>query len=748
MAFNVHILETVFLITGVLFFVGAPLKIRFPQIPYFCLPTIGLVIYGGFVVPLLYLTGGWHPLILYATVALLLLLGLVSLTYLLFKSRPRQKVNLFSLLVTLLFLLITIGFVSQASQYSLPGGIDPAFHAAFMNNIVQSNNFDTSYPLGMHTLMLSIVNATPFSTPSVFLAFSIFLIFNIFTLTFLILKKLSSNILSPIIGVCLVILDVSIFNNYLNGSITHLVAILIILSGIALTLFLPSNSRYLTFACLTAFYVFIFYFHFITLFVLAPVLWLLRIQRNQSTQWEILAAFLASIIIAIPVLKNFINVTDFQTQFLAASILFALVEVGIIFFRVSIRRVIYNPWVQFVAASAGLLFFYNTFGVFDKIPDWYGPFTILWVAVGVLTITIFKQQQWYPIVTYFTVLSSFYYLIGLASDRVNLDLFKQMLFYFGFTVPLVLLGAAGISLSLQKLQNKIAQTFAVAILFVFVALIFFSRISDRILVSDAHIVSRYGKNDGFNLFYTQDDVKVAEWVKGNTQKGAGIVNPGGLYNAWASISQRRTMYARTEAGTLEPEATHQVVADLLNNHSLSCPHKLLAHGYDYLLMPSQYVVRFWNPCLTLVHASGEARLYKIHEQPLNSTQSYGVNFSNLTSQNAITISGNFQVHCKYCDNKFYYQFKEIGKVVRVPVHGKIQVEIAAPSQDRFINLIIGDQNFSLTAKMVEPTNEKIEFSNEYLLQRYVQKKGEVTKIELSNKTRNFAQVDMIILETL
>ena len=86
--------------------------------------------------------------------------------------------------------------------------------------------------------------------------------------------------------------------------------------------------------------------------------------------------------------------------------------------------------------------------------------------------------------------------------------------------------------------------------------------------------------------------------------------------------------------------------------------------------------------------------------------------------------------------------------MRVPVHGKIQVEIAAPSQDRFINLIIGDQNFSLTAKMVEPTNEKIEFSNEYLLQRYVQKKGEVTKIELSNKTRNFAQVDMIILETL
>src|SRR3989344_2693686 len=104
--------------------------------------------------------------------------------------------------------------------------------------------------------------------------------------------------MAGMIGVSVAVLDVSIYNNFLYGSINHLLAILLTLVGIVLILLLSNSSKRLNFLVIIVFYVSVFYFHFITLFMLIPVLWFLRINQTSRQHWLFIAAFPISLLIA------------------------------------------------------------------------------------------------------------------------------------------------------------------------------------------------------------------------------------------------------------------------------------------------------------------------------------------------------------------------------------------------------------------------------------------------------------------
>jgi len=742
-----QIVQAFTLITGIFFALGAPLKWKIPQIPFLCLPSAGMVFFGGLIVPVLYFTGGWHPIILYTTVAILLGLGLVSLFLIIKTARP-AKPTLFSAVILFLFILIVAGFIVQSSKYAVPGGIDSAIHAAYISNIVQFNNFSTSYPLGVHIFILFIENILSYSAPTIMLALQIFFIVNIFIIAYYIIKTISNNKVAGMIGILAIIFDASIYNNYLNGSITHLLAILLILIGIALTLMLLSNNKRQYFLIITVFYASVFYFHFITLFIVIPVLWFLRIYHMNRQHWLSAIAFPLSLLAAAPLLVNFLSIPGFKIQFIAGCLIVLLVEAIILFYSGYIKKILFNKWTQLLFAIMGLFAFKSALKAFDVIPEWYELFILSLAPVGIILIIFKKLRDWYPIVIYFSFFSIFYYIFDFASAHIDSPIFKELLFYYGFTVPLVLLSAVGLFYGLRLMSGRKAKMSILAVLFIIAILISSSRFFDKIFLSNAQAISRYGRNDGFGMFYNEDDVKVALWAKKHLSKDASIINPGGLYNTWANLTERRIMYVRGEINSPESEKTHKAVVDLLNNQSIGCPQQLLKQKFQYLLLPSQYQAHFQNDCVNLIYQSGSARLFKINDFPKKSIKTQAMNLSDLTQNKEIFISGNFKQICVYCGNRLYYQFESVGRLLRVPTRGIFYINIAGTDYDRSINLLIDGQNSSFYANIVGRDDKELQFSKKYILENYPQQKGEDIRLQLKNTGDHSADIYSIDLEVL
>ncbi|TAN58442.1 hypothetical protein EPN15_01010 [Patescibacteria group bacterium] len=743
-----QIVQALTLITGIFFTLGVPLKWKIPQVPFFCLPAAGMIFFGGLIVPILYFSGGWRPDILYGVFILFLGVGLVSLFFII-KGASLAKPTLFSVIALILFVLLTIGFVIQSSKYPVPGGIDPAIHTAYISNIVQFNNFNTSYPLGMHIFILFIENISSHLTPTILLALQIFFIINIFILTYYSIKKISGNNMAGMIGVSVAVLDVSIYNNYLNGSITHLLAILLTLVGIVLILLLSNSSKRLNFLVIIVFYVSVFYFHFITLFMLIPVLWFLRINQTSRQHWLITAAFPISLLIAAPLLVNFLDIPGFQVQFAVACLIFLLVEVVILFFSSRIKKMLFNVWVQLLFVIIGLFAFENTLKVFDVIQEWYGLFILSLAIIGIILIILRRMHDWYPIVMYFSIFSILYYLIEFALEHINSPIFRELLFYYGFTVPLTLLAAAGLYFGLQLVSSKTIKASVLAALFVVIILIFSSRSFDNTFLSDSRAISRYGQNNGFGMFYSYDDIRVVRWAKEHIPRDAGIINPGGLYNAWASITQRKTMYsAYVVVNSQEPEETNQAVIDLLTNNDQECPRQLIKQKYQYLLLPSQFVANFLNPCVGLLYQSGTSRLYQIHNQPINATINRMINLSDSTKNKEISISGNFRITCAYCGNRFYFQFQNVVHALTLPARGTLLIMIAPVDADRRINLRVDGPSSMVNAIMTNPEERSLKFSNGYILQDFVHAKGEQIQIQLKNTSGSNQNIQAIMFEVL
>lgn len=742
-----NIIQVFILIAGIFFVLGAPLKWKVTQIPLFCLPALGMIIFGGLIAPIMYFTGGWNHYALYGSVAILLGLGLASL-FSIIKAIRSAKPTLFSAVMFALLILIVAGFIIQSSKYSVPGGIDPAIHSTYISNIVQNDNFNNSYPLGMHIFILFIENISSHSTPTILLALQIFFIVNIFIIAYYAIKTISDSKIAGMIGIMAVIFDVSIYNNYLNGSITHLLAVLLILVGILLTVMLPKNNKYLHFLVITVFYISIFYFHFITLFMLIPVLWFLRIYRANNQHWLLVLALPISLLAAAPLLKNFLSIPGFQIQFIAACFIFLLIEAVILFFSGRIKKILFNTWTQLIFSIIGLFAFENTLKAFDVIPEWYELFILSLAIMGIALIIIKKLRDWYPIMVYFSVFSILYYLIDFASAHIESPIFKELIFYYGFTVPLILLGAAGIYYGLQIISARMIKTTVVAVLFVVAILISGSRFFDEVFLSDAQAISRYGRSDGFGMFYTRDDVKVAVWAKEHLPKDAGVINPGGLYNTWANLTERKIMYVRGEINSPESEKTHQAVVNLLNNQDAGCPKQLIKQKFQYLLLPSQYAVHFRNSCVNLIYESGNARLYELSDQPFTAIESQAINFSDLTQNKGIFLSGDFKQVCNYCGNGFYHRFEDVGRFIRVPAGNFFYINISSIDYDRNINILIDGENSSFDVKIIGRDDEEPQFSGKYILKNYLQQKNKDINLQIKNIENHSADIYTIALEVL
>lgn len=741
-----------------LFLFGAPVKLKLPHLPLFLLPAAGMTIFGGLIVPIFYLIG-WYDYVWYAVYALGISGGLAALWFLR-KKIKFTKPNLEHIALALVLIVLAVGFVVQASPFPVIGGIDSALHSTFLTDIVLGNGYDISYPLGMHTLILGINRITQLSTAVLFQSLAIFFVLYTIALVYAIVKKISGSALAGFFAILAGLIDVSINNNFLNGSVTHLLAAVLLLTGIGLSLWRPAGKNIYEFVFLMFFYASLFYFHFITLVLLMPILWLLQLQRAESPTKEHIFAFLAGLVLSLRVIISFLHLPGFIWQISTIVVAFIGIELLVLHYHKQLKKIILYRWTQVGLALAGLGVFWYFFSASDSLPQWYGIFVFYLATAGTAIALVRNMSAWYPFITYWGILILGYYAITkLPLPHGNVEVVTDLLYYYGFTVPLIILGGAGIWGLHGLVKNRWARTATIAIACAFIAIIVSARFFDeKLLPNDTNTVSRYSVNNGFGIFYGKDDVRVAEWAKANLPADAGIVNPGGLYNTWASLSQRRIMYhAYGDIHSFEADKAHAAVLAVLTNETSECPTPLLNAEYRYLMIPTQFSVYFRNPCATLLYQSGTARLYRIGKTAGDTVASRGIMFSDVHRyKNDIDVTGSYQIICNHCGNRFYAQFQEVDKSMLVPEKGSLIITLPAPTENRFINLVVVGDNAALRAEMLPATAREITADvtgsplvpqGEYILKDFVQTAGQTIRVRLSNTTRDYTIISGIALDS-
>ncbi|MFA6473940.1 MAG: hypothetical protein WCV85_03610 [Patescibacteria group bacterium] len=743
------IVQATLALTCITFFLGVPLKWVSQKVPYYCLPAIGLIVFGGVVTPILYFFGNFQLVILLRVTMLLSGFGVVLLFPVFKKSFPFRKPTVYAFIGVLLFVIFAFGLFVQASKYSVPGGIDPAVHVAYISHIKLVGDFQITYPLGMHLLTILVEEISSLFTPAILLGLQIFFLLNISLLVYYIIKRISGYTLAGIFGTLAVIIDASLFNNHLNGSLSHLFGVFLVTFGVAFTITVKEKSKVFNFFAQLIFYISILYFHFISLFILLPVLWLLRIFYARRPHWSLIFVFPLSVLIAVPVLVRMSGVPGFTFQIIVACLACVVVETVIHFLTEKLKVLLSNIWTLSFISIIALLTFHYLYIRTGVMQPWYGPFILLFSVLGIIFVLLKRMRGWYPFILYSSGLAIFDYVLTLLPTNVDIGVFRQMIFYYGYTTSFILLGAVFLFSLLQLIPRRAMKVSFIAVMLIASVYVASSRFFDKVFVTPTWAVSRYGKSDGFGLFYTLDDVRVANWARQNLPKDVGIANPGGLYNAWATVSERKTLYlAFSVMNSADPKNTHQEVVNLLTNNTLSCPQYLQKENFQYLFIPAQYELWPYNPCLSLVHQSGKARLYKISSGPVVSNTIQTVNLSDPSKSNTISITGDYSVVCPYCNSRLYYQFQEIGRALRVPSKGTVVITIASPKQDRRINLLVQGTNLSGDAVIIGENSENIQFHGSYLLRDYLQRSGRTLQIQIEDANANSASIQLVALETL
>ena len=599
----------------------------------------------------------------------------------------RAIINLANYALPMFFLgLLLVGLLYGASQYAVPGGIDSAIHANFVNLIARSHELSATYPLGLHIFILFVTSVFPISLATAFLSINVLLYASIFGCLYFHFyywtKKSSFALLGALAG----LFDASAYNNYLNGSPTHLLGTVIILSVIPFALVLRrTTTLWVRWAWWTIFFTTVFYAHFVTILFILPAVWLLRLlQRDKS--WVYSLALIAAMISGIPLFQSLFADPSFSRLMIPATLAIVAVDV---FVTIGYRYgsfLLQSTWAPLAAVALGILGFYHTYGFVSVLVEWYGPIIVTLSLFGIILILVKRDRYGYALIYYSLSIVAIPLLLLLPFVNSGTGLIQELVFYYGYTTPLIVLAGYAMVQVVTLVQNLRMRLVSETLIITLLLFIFLSRATNQLYFSSSLTVSRYSSNAGFGIFYARNDVKLAEWAKRNLPPTAVIANPGGLFNSWAVLSGHQQMYyAYDQLAVSGGPRMNKELQLLLDNSSAARPDVLLNHGVGYVVLPENFSTTLFHPQTVLLHAEGRSRLYQLRR---NSTSDfYALNLLNTVDRSeTVSLEGNFSVQCRYCGNRLYYQFEDTLKQLTLPSQETLTIQFDDVSKGEVLSL--------------------------------------------------------------
>lgn len=629
----------------------------------FLYPAFGLLAFGAITVPLTYLWGKFDLTVILTGVGIIIALGVVGTWKFGIPHHPRilwrpQSLFLGVIAAGLLGLCLV-----QSSLYLIPGGIDSAIHSSIIRGIlVFEQSLRGTYPLGMHISIYSIERIFDARQELVFL--SLYILF--YTSAIAGLAVLADRyIRRPIAGYIALaagIIDVSLYNNFLNGSGTHLAGVfLTVLLVLGATLLRPKAYLYRLIG-LTALFTFAWHFHYPTLFYAMITLWALRIASRETRSLVYLTALGLSIALSIPLQFKLFQDPSYGQSVIPGVIVISLVEIGIFFLSRRIGQIIQHRAALTIIGAISCWLFYTYADNFLFLPTWYGTWLIVLAFFGIVAAVMHRTSlaiggllSLLGTLIFYAVLNQ-PFIPGLTKVMIELG------YYYGFTVSLLLLAIAGITSIIRLIPGQKPLAIFLSIAVIINVLIVASRTYDRpfitSLIPGDKPISRYESSGGFGIFYTANDAKLAEWVKKNVPRDGIIANPGGLYNSWAVLTERETLYATYNVPTIDqPEKVLSNLSKLITGDLTADVDELLRRRVKYVLLPEKFSVAIYHPRATLLRTIGQSRFYSLHATTVSDWLTVPIGAS--TTPAGIKITSDGQNSCRYCGNVFYFSQQDM-----------------------------------------------------------------------------------------
>lgn len=619
----------------------------------------------------------------------------------------------------LLFILALLlaGLIYEGSEFAVPGGIDSAIHANLINLISLKSTLAVSYPLGVHLFVLMITSVFHVSTATALMSMSAVLYTSIFSCLYCVFYLLTGNRGLALLGMFAGMVDASAYNNYLNGSFTHVLGIALILSVVPL-IYLARQIKAPWVRCVwwMFFFVTVYYIHFVTMLFILPALWLLRwLQRDRS--WVYSIALFASMILGIPLFRNLMTVSSFSQLAVPAAVLMVVADVLVtVGYRLG-HYLMVSTWGSRIAAALAVLGFFFTYKVFDVATEWYGPIIVALSFLGIVLILVKRDQRGYVLIYYSLCIVAIISLTLVPFISQKIALIKELVFYYGYSAPLMVLAGYSVIQIVSLVYNTRMRLVAEALILTLLLFIVVSRATNQVYFSPTATISRYAANEGFGVFYTRNDVRLAEWAKANLPQSIIVANPGGLYNSWAVLTGRQPMYyAYDQLSISGGQDLNDELQLLLGNTSDARPDELLDSGVGYVLLPENFSTTLFNPQISLLHSEGRSRLYQLNRDNVSDLRTYNLLNSKERPRN-VSLEGQFTIQCPFCDNRLYYQFKETIKQLMLPSQGTVTIRVDDVSRGEVISLLT-DSLLSRGEVAVSDTAIKSGISHGIILEGY------------------------------
>lgn len=722
-------------------------KYYWPRLPWQLIPVFGLIVYGGAAVPTLYLINRFSFLSIGTVVGLLTVLGLVF-----FVSHFRKKTRaLFhwrdvSLAVALVMLAAVM--VLSIAQQPVPSGIDPAVHSSFMTWVETTGRFDVQYPLGMHTFILFFEGLLQINRAYIMQAFAAFLYVNFFVLVYSLLKHITGKRIIGWLGVMAAVLDASYYNNLLNGSLTHILAVdLIFCYLLYLETLKQGATRVQTFILLllsTA----LVYFHFISWYLVLPAFWIQRLILQRHRLQDLLTTVVV-LLLSIPLVLRLRHSVGYYEIAIWTTTLIVGIELLLYLFGKYIFRLLNRHSLRLILNGVAVaLFIYYRSKIFSNWEQWYGWSVTALGIVGLCYLSIKRQANWHLYSLLFSVyvvlFSAFSWTTTLTS---KIGVVKELLFYYGLTVSLVLFAAIGLYCFIILGASRRSQSLKIAVGTFMVILVFASRMLDKQLIAGSNAISRYNNNNGFGIFFQKNDVLLADWFRENIGDASVIANPGGLYGVWTSMTGHQTVYAAySQINVAEPAASNQEVINLMTDGAGGRPTALLSNNVGYLFVPQAVPADIAHPYLTLLKQIGTSRVYRILDQPETTDRVITLNplLSDLITD--VRLTGDYKVQTPLNGNRFYYQFQHAVQRVTVESTKSIQLTFDETATSRSLVLKIKTASTDL-AVMINGTPVDIQegLAGEITIETEIPAEDEL-KIIIRNTGEASATISNIIAQ--
>lgn len=674
----------------ILFPLGFIIKYYWPKLPWQLIPVFGMMVYGGIAVPILYLINRFSFVILDSVILFLIVFGIIfGILYF------QKKTNLFlrwhDLSLVGLLMMLASAMIFSIAKLPVPGGIDSALHSLYITWIEIAGQLTAQYPLGMHTFILFFEGILHINRAYIMEGFSTFFFLNLFILIYALLKQISGKSIIGWLGIIAAVLDVSFYNNLLNGSLTHLLAVNLILGYLLYLEAWKKEATYVGNVILFILSVSVVYFHFITWYFLLPALWIHRLM-TQRHRLQDLFTTAGVLVFSVPLILRLYDFPGYSEVFKWTIILIIGVELLLYLFGIHIYKIFHKQWLYFVLGGLIVFFLIYFRNTFDDVGQWYG-WTVTGLAViGLFYSTIKRERHWLPYMLLFSVYATLFALFTFSWANPitsKISLVKELFFYYGFTSSFIIFAAMGLCFFVLLGSSRRMQVLKIAIFSIGVILIFTSRISDKVLINSSAI-SRYNSNGGFGVFFQKNDVLLTDWFREYVEDDISFVaNPGGLYGVWTSMVGHQTVYGAYGVVSIADAAeVNQEIINLMIDGESGRPEVLISHNVRYLFIPQAMEVGIAHPYLKLLKQIGAARLYQILDQP--ETIDRVVTMYSLITNSVpdIHLTGDYRYHSLYNGNRFYYQFQQVGLNMTVESGKEIQLKIDKSTMHRNLVMIL------------------------------------------------------------